>query len=190
MKRKLSVLIILGCVLLVTVFTGGTIMADEDLSVSSDNTTGNVPTSNTTASDNQTSDNGTAVCRYLLEIMNRIEDLENRIIAAADNTSIDVTPVLERLMHSAYNRMEVLCRNYENAPAGARHGIQNAIENTLRKYERYLERIQNAGSDDRIMNGTANDSAQGQGNKNTYQNQENKGGGKDNRGNHGNHGKK
>ncbi len=96
--------------------------------------------------DNVTAENGisgncTADMELLLGYIDRLEGLEDELIAKAEELGIDVTPLLERLAQSTQNRIQVLSQVMQNAPENARNGIQNAIQNTERKYEQAMERL-------------------------------------------------
>ena len=91
-------------------------------------------------SDNVTSDNVTNTSTAL-DYAERIAALEDELLAKAEEMGFDGTPVLERLAQSTSNRLNVLSDVWKNAPETARPGIENAIENSVRKYERANERL-------------------------------------------------
>jgi hypothetical protein len=76
-----------------------------------------------------------------LDFETKIAELEEELITMANQKGIDITPVMERLAQSTANRLQVLVDVYANAPATARQGIGNAIENSVAKYENIANRF-------------------------------------------------
>jgi hypothetical protein len=94
---------------------------------------------------NKASDNVTADADGVLDHAERLAALEDEMTALAGENGVDITGIVERLEQSTSNRLQALNGVYENAPENARPGIGNAIENSVRKYERSLEKLR-AGS--------------------------------------------
>jgi hypothetical protein len=88
-------------------------------------------------SDNETSANLTA----LLDYADRIAALEEELTQKAGSLGINITALQERMAHSTANRLEVLSVVYAKAPVQAQSAIANAIENSVTKYERALEKL-------------------------------------------------
>ncbi len=107
------------------------------------------------ASDNVT-DNVSDDVNEVLDYAARIAELEEEMVQIAEEKGLDITAVQERLAHSTSNRLEVLTRVYENAPEAAHKGIENAIENSIHKYERAVEKLKEANAlDETTANATA-----------------------------------
>jgi hypothetical protein len=90
------------------------------------------------ATDNATSANITEALDYT----ERIAALEDELAEKAESTGVNVTALQERLAHSTANRLEVLSGVYEIAPVQARPAIENAIENSVKKFERTIEKLE------------------------------------------------
>jgi hypothetical protein len=90
------------------------------------------------ATDNATSANITEALDYT----ERIAALEDELAEKAESTGGNVTALQERLAHSTANRLEVLSGVYEIAPVQARPAIENAIENSVKKFERTIEKLE------------------------------------------------
>jgi Asp-tRNA(Asn)/Glu-tRNA(Gln) amidotransferase A subunit family amidase len=107
------------------------------------------------ASDNAT-DNVSNDVNEALDYAARIAELEEEMIQIAEEKGLDITALQERLAHSTTNRLEVLSSVYENAPEAAHQGIENAIENSVHKYERAVEKLREANAlDETSANTTA-----------------------------------
>jgi hypothetical protein len=91
-------------------------------------------------SDNAT-DNASDDVDEALDYAARIAELEEEMVAIAEAKGIDITAIQQRLAQSTSNRLEVLTAVYENAPETARQGIENAIENSVGKYQRVVEQL-------------------------------------------------
>jgi hypothetical protein len=76
-----------------------------------------------------------------LDFAERISELEDELVAAAAASGANVTRLQERLAFSTANRLEVLSGVYEKAPLTARQGLANAIENSVRKYEKAVDKL-------------------------------------------------
>jgi Domain of unknown function (DUF5667) len=76
-----------------------------------------------------------------LDFETKIAELEEELVTMANQRGIDIAPVMERLAQSTANRLQVLVDVYANAPATARQGIGNAIENSVEKYENIANRF-------------------------------------------------
>ncbi|MCK4862785.1 MAG: hypothetical protein KAS25_00745 [Dehalococcoidales bacterium] len=87
------------------------------------------------------SDNVTADVEEALDYAARIAALEEEMAAIAEEIGIDITAIQQRLAHSTAKRLETLSGVYEQVPEAARQGIANAIENSVRKYERAVEKL-------------------------------------------------
>jgi hypothetical protein len=94
-------------------------------------------------------ENVTADAEEALDYAARIIELEEELTALAEEQGIDVTAIIQRLAQSTANRLDVLSEVYEKVPENARQGIANAIENSVRKYERAVEKLteENAAGD-------------------------------------------
>ncbi len=77
-----------------------------------------------------------------LDYAERIAALEDELAKIAESTGVNVTALQERLAHSTANRLEVLSGVYEKVPVQARPAIENAIENSVKKYERTIEKLE------------------------------------------------
>jgi hypothetical protein len=109
---------------------------------SDNNTSGNV----TEDEDNEdedanTSDNKTYDVQEKLDYAIRISNLEDEMLKIAEEKGLDITALQEKLAHSTSNRLETLSGVYEKVPAQAKQGIANAIENSVAKYERAVEKL-------------------------------------------------
>lgn len=87
------------------------------------------------------SDNVTADVEEALDYAARIAALEEEMAAFAEEKGIDITAIQQRLAHSTANRLETLSGVYEEVPENARQAIENAIENSVKKYQRALEKL-------------------------------------------------
>ncbi len=85
--------------------------------------------------------NVTADVEEALDYAARIAALEEEMAAFAGEKGIDITAIEQRLAHSTANRLETLSGVYEQVPENARQAIENAIENSVRKYQRALEKL-------------------------------------------------
>lgn len=85
--------------------------------------------------------NVTADVEEALDYAARIAELEEEMAAFAEEKGIDITAIQQRLAHSTSNRLATLSRVYEQVPENARPAIENAIENSVRKYQRTLEKL-------------------------------------------------
>lgn len=86
-------------------------------------------------------DNVTADVAEALDDADRLAEIEDEMVAIAQKKGVDVTAIEERLARSTSNRLEVLGRVYEKVPEQARPAIANALENSLVKYDRVIERL-------------------------------------------------
>jgi hypothetical protein len=86
-------------------------------------------------------ENTTANISEALDYAERISQLEDEMVAIAEEKGIDITAIQQRLAHSTSNRLEVLSGVYEKVPDTARPAIENAIENSVRKYERTVDKL-------------------------------------------------
>jgi len=93
------------------------------------------------ATDNVTTDNVTADVEEALDYAARIAELEEEMTAFAEENGIDITATMQRLAQATTNRLEVLSGVYEKVPETARLAIENAIMNSVRKYERAVEKL-------------------------------------------------
>lgn len=93
------------------------------------------------ATANITTDNVTADVAEALDYAARIAELEEEMTAIAQEMGIDITAVTQRLAHATSHRLEVLSGVYEKVPETARPAIENAIENSVRKYQRAVEKL-------------------------------------------------
>jgi hypothetical protein len=87
----------------------------------------------TRAADNVTADNITADISEALDYAARITELEDEIIALAEEKGIDITALQQRLAHGITNRLETLSGVYEKVPETAQPAIEGAIENSVRQ---------------------------------------------------------
>jgi len=88
-----------------------------------------------------TGDNVTAKTDGVLDYADRLAALEDEMTALAGENGVDITGIVEKLQQSTSNRLQALNGVCENAPESARPGIENAIQNSVRKYERSLEKL-------------------------------------------------
>jgi len=102
--------------------------------------------------DNVTSENGTEGMELLLGFIDRIEELEDELIAEGEELGTDITPLLENLAHSSANRLVALSEAWDNASENGRQGIENAMENSLRKYESVTERLRAGNTSANVSN--------------------------------------
>jgi len=106
------------------------------------------------ASDKVT-DNVSSDVNEVLDYAARIAELEEEMMQIVEEKGLDITALQERLAHSTSNRLEVLSSVYENAPEAAHQGIENAIENSVNKYERAVEKLKEADAlDETTANAT------------------------------------
>ncbi len=94
-------------------------------------------------------ENVTADVEDALNYAARIVELEEEITALAEEQGIDITAITQRLARATTNRLDILGEVYEKVPENARQSIANAIENSVRKYERAVEKLteENAAGD-------------------------------------------
>lgn len=85
--------------------------------------------------------NVTADVTEALDYAARIAELEDEITAFAEEKGIDITSLQQRLAQSTTNRLDVLSGVYEKVPENARPAVANAIENSVRNYERVVEKL-------------------------------------------------
>ena len=106
------------------------------------------------ASDKVT-DNVSSDVNEVLDYAARIAELEEEMMQIVEEKGLDITALQERLAHSTSNRLEALSSVYENAPEAAHQGIENAIENSVNKYERAVEKLKEADAlDETTANAT------------------------------------
>ena len=106
-------------------------------------------------SDNVT-DNVTGDVEDALDYADRISQLEDEMAAIAEEKGIDITAIQQRLAHSTSNRLEVLSSVYEKVPVTAQAAIENAIENSVRKYQMTVDKLREKNAlDDITANVTA-----------------------------------
>jgi len=106
-------------------------------------------------SDNVT-DNVTGDVEDALDYADRISQLEDEMAAIAEEKGIDITAIQQRLAHSTSNRLEVLSGVYEKVPVTAQAAIENAIENSVRKYQMTVDKLREKNAlDDITANVTA-----------------------------------
>lgn len=93
-------------------------------------------------SDNVTSGNVTSgnITRDL-DYMERISHLEDEMEETAAAHGANVTALQERLAHSTANRLDVLSGVYDKVPEKAQLAIVNAIENSVEKYQRVADKL-------------------------------------------------
>ncbi len=77
-----------------------------------------------------------------LDYASRIADLEEELEEIGESAGANVTALRERLAHSTSNRLETLSAIYQRAPENALKGLENAIENSVRKYERAVDKLE------------------------------------------------
>jgi len=73
----------------------------------------------------------------------RIAEIEGEITTIAEEKGIDIAPIQQRLAQATSNRLEVLASVWGKVPETAKPAIENAIENSVRKYERAVETLRN-----------------------------------------------
>ncbi|OGO45636.1 MAG: hypothetical protein A2Z05_01835 [Chloroflexi bacterium RBG_16_60_22] len=87
------------------------------------------------------SENVTPDVEEALDYAARLTELEEEMQAIAEEKGLDITKLRQRLAQATSNRLDVLTGVYEKAPENARKGIANAIENSVKKYEREVEKL-------------------------------------------------
>lgn len=93
-------------------------------------------------SDNVNSANATtANVTRDLDYEERIAALQDEIVQLAEDKGIDVTEILKQLARSTSNRLDVLSGVYERVPVPAQPAIANAIENSVKKYEKVVGKL-------------------------------------------------
>jgi hypothetical protein len=85
--------------------------------------------------------NATAEVEESLNYIARLAEIEEEMAAIAEEQGIDISAIQRRLAQSTDNRLEVLAGVYEKVPETARPAIENAIENSVRMYERAVEKL-------------------------------------------------
>jgi hypothetical protein len=103
-------------------------------------------TSDNATSENATSENMTSEVNENLDYAARIAEIEEELLALAQEKGIDVTALEQRLAQSTSNRLEVLAGVYEKVPEQAKQAVANAIENSVEKYERAVEKLKEKGA--------------------------------------------
>ena len=91
-------------------------------------------------------ENATAEVDLALNYAIRISDIEEEMITLAEERGIDITRIRQRLAQANSNRLEVLAGVYEKVPDQARLAVETAIDNSVRKYERAVERLREANA--------------------------------------------
>jgi ribosomal protein L19E len=86
-------------------------------------------------------ENATADVAEAISYIDRLSEIEDEIVLIAEETGIDITAIRQRLAQATANRLDILSGVYEKVPENARQAIANAIENSVRKYERALEKL-------------------------------------------------
>jgi hypothetical protein len=76
-----------------------------------------------------------------LDYAEKIADLEDEMADIAEATGANVTAIQQRLAHSTSNRLEVLSGVYDKVPVNAQPAIANAIENSIQKYEKVVDKL-------------------------------------------------
>jgi hypothetical protein len=90
--------------------------------------------------------NITAYADGVLDHAARLTALEEEMTDLAEARGVDLSEITERLARCTSKRLQALSGVYETAPVSARAGLENAIDNSVRKYERSLERLQECSS--------------------------------------------
>jgi hypothetical protein len=90
--------------------------------------------------------NATADVTEALDYAARIAELEEEMTTFAEEKGIDITSLRQRLAQSTTNRLDVLSGVYEKVPENARLAVANAIENSVRKYERAVEKLRESNA--------------------------------------------
>ena len=88
-------------------------------------------------------ENVTADVEEALNYVARIAEIEEEMANIAQEKGIDIAPIQQRLAQATSNRLEVLASVWEKVPQTAKPAIENAIENSVRKYERAVETLKN-----------------------------------------------
>ncbi len=86
-------------------------------------------------------ENVTADVEEALDYAARIAELQEEMTALAEEKGIDITAIQQHLAQATANRLDTLSEVYEKVPENAREDIANAIENSVRKYERAVEEL-------------------------------------------------
>jgi len=86
-------------------------------------------------------ENVTAEVEEALEDAAELVEIEEEISEIAQGLGIDTTAIDKLIAIATSNRLGVLAGVYEKVPEQARQGIERAMENSLTKYERTVERL-------------------------------------------------
>ena len=87
------------------------------------------------------SENVTTEVEAALDYATRLAEIEEEMVAIAQEKGIDITSIEKRLAQSTSNRLEVLTGVYEKVPETAQPAIKKAIENSVSKYERAVAKL-------------------------------------------------
>jgi hypothetical protein len=86
-------------------------------------------------------ENVTADVEEALDYADRIAEIEEEMTTIAQEKGIDIAPIQQRLAQATSNRLEILASVWGKVPETAKPAIENAIENSVRKYERAVETL-------------------------------------------------
>lgn len=86
-------------------------------------------------------ENATEEVEEALEDADELLELEDEISEIARGQGRDVTFIEQRIAKSIANRLEVLERVHEKVPEQAKPAIENAMANSIKKYDRAIESL-------------------------------------------------
>jgi hypothetical protein len=86
-------------------------------------------------------ENATAEVAEALEDAARLEEVEEEISEIARLQGTDNATIAQRIAHATSNRIEVLTGVYEKVPEQAKAAIARAMDNSVRKYDRAIEKL-------------------------------------------------
>jgi len=76
-----------------------------------------------------------------LDCARRLIEIEDEMILIAEANNVDITHIQEQLAQSTANRLSVLAGVYDKVPEPVQIPIVNAIENSIGKYERAVDKL-------------------------------------------------
>ncbi len=86
-------------------------------------------------------ENATTEVEEALEDAAKLEEIEEEISEIAQLQGTDNATIAQRIAHATSNRLEVLAGVYEKVPAQAKAAIARAMDNSVRKYDRAIEKL-------------------------------------------------
>jgi hypothetical protein len=86
-------------------------------------------------------ENVTAEVEEALEDAAELMEIEEEISEIAQSQGTDNATIAQRIAHATSNRIEVLTGVYEKVPEPAKAAIARAMDNSVRKYDRAIEKL-------------------------------------------------